>query len=91
MKRRAIDRLGKRAMPAPAPTAFAWRDATGQDRIGVPDWPSVFAFRRRFAALADHLAFCSGPCCGNPRRHYGDAAPRDRRGDADARDQLNEI
>jgi hypothetical protein len=34
------------------------------------------------ASLAEHLAFCSGPCCGNPRRwNDGDEhlPPRERR------------
>ena len=26
---------------------------------------------------------CSGPCCGNPRRHFGERTPQERRADAD--------
>lgn len=25
----------------------------------------------KLARAANHLAVCSGPCCGNPRRHFG--------------------
>jgi hypothetical protein len=31
------------------------------------------------AALANHLAVCSGPCCGNPRRHFGEPTIQEKR------------
>lgn len=31
------------------------------------------------ATEADHLATCSGPCCGNPRRHFGTVTMQERR------------
>lgn len=29
--------------------------------------------------LANHLAVCSGPCCGNPRRWFGELTMQERR------------
>lgn len=29
--------------------------------------------------LYDHLCICSGPCCGNPRRWYGEPTMQERR------------
>jgi hypothetical protein len=29
--------------------------------------------------LANHLAQCSGPCCGNPRRWFGELTMQERR------------
>lgn len=29
--------------------------------------------------LYDHLCVCSGPCCGNPRRWYGEPTMQERR------------
>lgn len=29
--------------------------------------------------MADHLAFCSRWCCGNPRKHYGELRMYERR------------
>lgn len=31
--------------------------------------------------LANHLAHCSGPCCGNPRRWFGEMTMQERRHD----------
>lgn len=29
--------------------------------------------------LADHIVTCSGPCCGNPRRWFGEPTMQERR------------
>lgn len=30
---------------------------------------------------ANHLAVCSGPCCGNPRRWFGEKTIQEKRAD----------
>lgn len=39
----------------------------GDKAVAVYYWMSPDRARR----LADHLSTCSGPCCGNPHRHFG--------------------
>jgi hypothetical protein len=34
---------------------------------------------REFARFADHPKIHSGPCCGNPRRHFGAVTPQELR------------
>ncbi|WP_407529417.1 hypothetical protein [Methylobacterium oryzisoli] len=34
---------------------------------------------KRHEAIANHLAHCSGPCCGNPRRWFGEMTMQERR------------
>lgn len=34
---------------------------------------------RVFARFADHPKVCSGPCCGNPRRHWREPTVHERR------------
>lgn len=34
---------------------------------------------RRHEKLANHMAACSGPCCGNPRRWFGEKTMQERR------------
>jgi hypothetical protein len=34
---------------------------------------------RTFSRFADHPKRCSGPCCGNPRRHFGAVTRQERR------------
>lgn len=31
------------------------------------------------AKLADHITCCSGPCCGNPRKWFGELTMQERR------------
>lgn len=35
----------------------------------------------RQTKIADHLTTCSGPCCGNPRRWFGEPTMQERRHD----------
>ena len=37
-----------------------------------PDW-------ERAALFANNLVTCSGPCCGNPRRHFGHRTLQEQR------------
>ena len=46
-----------------------WSDA-GPNDVG----PERFAVR-----LADNLAVCSGPCCGNPRKHFGSRTRQEKK------------
>ena len=32
-----------------------------------------------FSRFADHPKLCSGPCCGNPRKHFGDVTYQEKR------------
>lgn len=35
--------------------------------------------------------FCSGPCCGNPRRHFNEKTIQEKKADEDYRQQLEEL
>lgn len=35
--------------------------------------------------------FCSGPCCGNPRRHFGEKTIQEKKADIDMKQQLEEL
>jgi hypothetical protein len=37
------------------------------------------AFVEKCQKIANHLAICSGPCCGNPRRWFGELTMQERR------------
>lgn len=41
--------------------------------------------------LADHLAQCSCPMCGNPRRHFGEVTRAERRAELSAHEQVREV
>ncbi|MDY0143677.1 MAG: hypothetical protein RBR97_17465 [Bacteroidales bacterium] len=34
---------------------------------------------------------CSGPCCGNPRKHFGEKTRQERKSDDDFKQYLEEI
>ena len=40
---------------------------------------AVYPHCKRAAQFANHLAICSGPCCGNPRRWSGEKTMQERR------------
>ena len=35
--------------------------------------------------------FCSGPCCGNPRKHFNEKTPQEKKADEDYKQQLEEL
>lgn len=43
-------------------------------RFDLPGWD-----RQRHAKLANHMAACSGYCCGNPRKWFGELTMQERK------------
>lgn len=41
--------------------------------------------------LADHLAECSCPMCGNPRKHFGETTRAERIADLSTHEQVREV
>lgn len=35
--------------------------------------------------------FCSGPCCGNPRKHFNEKTRQEKRADEDFKQQLEDL
>lgn len=50
---------------------------------GYDTWREIFAARRKWARkMRDNRVTCSGVCCGNPRRHFGDPTLQELRAEA---------
>jgi len=44
--------------------------------------------RERAPKYADNLALCNGPCCGNPRKWFGERTRQERRLEASVSDRI---
>jgi len=40
---------------------------------------------------ANHMASCSGACCGNPRRHFNERTIAEKKADLSFKDQVEEV
>ncbi len=66
-------------LPNPLQTWSVWRDKHGKKK-NIESWSDVFERRRAVAKCrAENRSPCSGPCCGNPRKWFGDLTMQEQR------------
>ncbi len=69
-----------------------WTDLKGQPRIGRTTWDDVFELRDIWAHNSwNHLASCSCPMCGNPRRWFRVGTTQETLADIGSQEQFQEV
>lgn len=74
--KRGLRRLAKERMKRRARAVFSGFRPDGYF-AGTPIYMPVD--HKANEKLADHIKVCSGPCCGNPRRWFGELTMQERR------------